>query len=178
MTDTVLITIKGVDKVGVVAAATGRLFDLGGNLGDASFAVLGGGFEFSCLCELPPDVSAADAEKALAGDPVLADCEIEVAELSLGAEAGESALVTHRVEVSGRDRPGLIARLSEVFTQYDTNLVRMTSSRLRHSGAVTDATYVTRFEICVPPKRAAACLAAVGNTAGQLNLRCDIQETG
>ncbi len=177
MMDTVLITIKGVDKVGVVAAATGRLFDLGGNLGDASFAALGGGFEFTCICELPPEVSGLDVEQALTGDPVLGDCEIEVAGLSSDAEGGP-ARVTHRVEVSGRDRPGLIARLSEVFAQYDTNLVRMTSSRLRHSGAVTDATYLTRFEICVPPKRAAACLAAVGNTAGQLNLRCEIQETG
>ena len=40
---TVLITIFCHDRTGLVSAITGRLFEIGANLGDTSFAMLGGG---------------------------------------------------------------------------------------------------------------------------------------
>ena len=45
MTTTALISIICEDHPGLIADVTGRLFDLGVNLGDTTFAVLGGGAE-------------------------------------------------------------------------------------------------------------------------------------
>jgi len=43
--DTVFISVMSRDRVGLVAAIAGCLFDLGGDLSDTTFAVLGGGAE-------------------------------------------------------------------------------------------------------------------------------------
>ena len=71
--------------------------------------------------------------------------------------------------VSGGDRPGLIARLSEVFGQFNANIVRMDAQRLPEQGL-----YVTRFAVSLT-ERVEACLATVANTAGELNLACHVE---
>jgi len=55
--DTVaLISVLCEDNPGLIAAITGRLYDIGANLGDTTFAVLGGAAEFTGVCELPASV--------------------------------------------------------------------------------------------------------------------------
>ena len=67
MAHDVRIAISCPDRTGLLAAITGRLFDLGASLGDTSFAVLGEAAEFACVAELPdavsPDETAADLAK-------------------------------------------------------------------------------------------------------------------
>jgi len=75
--------------------------------------------------------------------------------------------ITHRVEVSGGDQLGLIARLAEIFTHYGANIVRLEAQKLPDQEG---GRYVTRFAVSLPPERAELCLAAVGNTAGSLGL--------
>jgi glycine cleavage system transcriptional repressor len=84
-------------------------------------------------------------------------------------------LVTHRVEVSGGDQLGLIARLSEIFAQYGANIVRLDAQKLPESEG---GRYVTRFALWLPPAQAAKCLAAVTNTAGELRLVSRIETQG
>lgn len=165
----VLITIVGPDRVGLIAEITGELYDLGANLGDTSFAVLGAGCEFSCVAELPAGVHRAEIEAALARLPAMAGAELRVAAFPFGIDHRETAEVSHVIEVEGGDRPGLVARLSEVFVGFGANVVRM-HSRRRAEGE--SGRYLTTFAVSIPDERAEACLAAVHNTAGQLNLIC------
>ena len=167
MTNTVLISIIGADKVGLVSQVTGRLFDLGANLGDTTFAVLGQGFEFISLAELPAGVSDAEVTTALAEMPELDGAEIRVTQFQYRADRDDSGEVTHRIEISGGDQPGLVARLTEVFVAYGANVVRMNTHRSPGRGVHH---YTTRFAVSIPADRADACLAAVGNTAGQMHL--------
>lgn len=44
------VSMTGPDRVGLISAVTARLFDLGANLADTNFAVLGTGFEFNAVC--------------------------------------------------------------------------------------------------------------------------------
>lgn len=176
MSHVLLITLTGPDRVGLISEVTGRLFDLGANLGDASFAVLGAGCEFSCLADVDDALSAEDIASQLGALPTLADAQIAVSDFTRPPEPAANARSTHVIEVSGGDRPGLIARLSEVFVEFSANVVRMNSARvLKPEG---EAIYVTRFEVWLSPERASACLSAVANTAGQLQLDCQDREIG
>lgn len=165
----VLISLTGPDRVGLIAEVTAELFSLGANLGDTAFAVLGRGFEFSCLAELPAGVSGADVQAALQRLPTLKGADIRVSGLPFAPEADEQGHITHLVEVEGGDRPGLIARMSEVFAEYGANVVRMNSKRVL---GPTGPHYLTVFAVAMPQGRAESCLAATHNTAGQLNLMC------
>ena len=66
MTTTAIVTVLCPDKTGLVSSITGLLWELGANLTDTSFAVLGSGADFSAICELPPGVEVSDIEQALA----------------------------------------------------------------------------------------------------------------
>jgi glycine cleavage system transcriptional repressor len=167
--NTVLISVFCSDRTGLVAAITGSLFDLGVNLGDSSFAMLGAGAEFTSVCELPEDVPVAGIEAALTALPELSSARISVRNFDLDASPGAAGRITHRVVVSGGDRPGLVARLSEVFGQFNANIVRMDAQRLPDQGL-----YVTRFAVSLPD-RAETCLATIANTAGELHLSCQIE---
>jgi glycine cleavage system transcriptional repressor len=174
MSHSLYISLKGPDRIGLVAAVSACLFDLGGNLRDTAFAVLGTGFEFSCVVEVPDDMDPATVRPALAALEPLGGAELTVNEFRDTADQGDASPVTHWIEVVGSDQPGLIARVSEVFGEYGANLVRMSSGRERAGRQATEGPrYVTRFEVSIPPERAGACLAAVDNTAGQLALTCN-----
>ena len=166
----VLISITGPDKVGLIASITGRLYDLGANLDDTSFAILGEGFEFGAVCELPPGLSDEQVGAALTDLSTLAEAKVRIENFDLGATQAENARITHRIEVSGGDRPGLIARLSEAFLDYGANVVRMNSIRVPLSDG--GATYLTSFSVFIPEDRTESCLAAIGNTAEQLECKC------
>ena len=58
MADTALVSIICEDYAGLIAEVTGHLFDLGVNLGDTTFAVLGGAAEFTSVCELTPGIES------------------------------------------------------------------------------------------------------------------------
>lgn len=170
MTQTVLVSLSCPDRTGLVAAVAGALFDLGANFGDATFAVLGEAAEFTALCEIPEDVTPEEVHAGLAGLPEAAGGTLSVTPFTLASVHGPSGRITHRITVSGGDRPGLIARLAEVFGQYKANIVRLNAERVPEGGGTR---YVVRFAISLPdPAAAAACLATVSNTAGELGLSC------
>lgn len=167
---TLLISIFCPDRTGLVAAIAGRLFEIGANLGDTSFSMLGSGAEFSSVCDLPDDLVPAEIEADLAALPLLAGARISVRPFDLDAHHGPAGRITHRVAVSGGDRPGLIARLSEVFGEFRANIVRMDAQSFPEQGL-----YVTRFGVSIP-ERAETCLTTIANTAGELNLDVHIEE--
>ncbi|MSO65034.1 MAG: amino acid-binding protein [Alphaproteobacteria bacterium] len=169
MTGMVLIKARGRDRVGLIAALTGRLFELGLNLGDTAFAVLGTGFEFSTVADVAAGVDPTTISRELVALPELRACAIEVHPFTFEPVHAESGRATHRIRVAGGDQPGLIARLAEAFGQFGANIVRLNSER-EPGGA--GFRYSTQFEVAMPADRAEACIAAVANTAEQLHLDC------
>ncbi|MGH6720160.1 MAG: glycine cleavage system protein R [Alphaproteobacteria bacterium] len=163
----ILVTIVCRDRPGLIAAVAGRLYDLNANLADTTFAVLGEGAELTAVVQPPREMTAADIERELASLPEIGDGKVEARDWKLGMYHGPSGRITHRIEVAGGDRPGLIARLSEVFGQFGANIVRMNAETIPDTGG---AQYVTRFAVSIPSERADACLATIGNTAGELKL--------
>ncbi len=167
MSTVALISILCLDRVGLVSSVADCLFSAGVNLRDTTFAVYGTGAEFNSVCELPEGLSVADIETSLTRLPELSGADIKVSPFTFDPLPGPQVRVTHRIEVGGGDQLGLIARLSEIFAQFDANLVRLDAQKLPD---VDGGRYVTRFAVSIPPDRAETCLSAIANTAGSLGL--------
>jgi len=172
MPQVALVSILGPDRVGLVAAIADQLFSAGVNLRDTTFAALGKGAEFTALCELPDSLTLDELEQGLRVVEALASAQIRVVPYAFDHQAGPKDRITHRVEVSGGDQLGLIARLAEIFAQYGANIVRLDAQKLPDSEG---GRYVTRFALWLAPEHAEKCLAAVTNTAGELRLTSRIE---
>jgi glycine cleavage system transcriptional repressor len=155
------------DQVGLVSAIADHLFSAGVNLRDTTFATLGRGAEFTAVCELPEGLAAADLREGLTALPELAAAEVRAIPYAFDPSPGPMGRITHRIEISGGDQLGLIARLSDVFAQFGANIVRLDAQKLSEAEG---GRYVTRFAVWLPPDRAETCLATVANTAGTLGL--------
>ena len=165
------ITLSCPDDQGLLAAVAGRLYELGGDVGDASFALLGEEAQMSCVCSFPESQDAAAVRDALVALPALREGQVTVAPFTLGRTHGESGRVTHVVNLRGADQPGLLARLAEGFGETGANVVRMDAER------EADGDYVMRFEVWVPPGREDTCLANAANTAEAMGLRFSFAST-
>ena len=170
-----LVSIIGEDRTGLIASVAGRLFDIGANLGDTTFAVLGSAAEFTAVCELPDGAALDAVERDLKSLPHLAGAKVSVTPFTYGMTHGPAAHITHRIELAGDDSPGLVARLAEAFVGYGANIVRLNSERELGRDGVH---YTTRIAVWIPPAKAQACLATVANTARQMGLSCRWEQSG
>jgi glycine cleavage system transcriptional repressor len=166
-THTALVSIMCEDRPGLIADVAGRLYELGINLGDTTFAVLGGGAKLTLVAKLPEDITIADVEEDLRSMPVLRGADLEVAPFAYRETHDQSAQITHRIEITGDDSPGLIARLSEALRPMGANIVELNSESV--PGA---ARFMLRMAISVPKGKEAVCMSTIANTAGQMNLSC------
>jgi glycine cleavage system transcriptional repressor len=168
------VSILAQDRVGLVSEIADHLFEVGINLGDATFAVLGTWAEFAAVCDLPSDLGCEALERDLLQLPTLAAAQVRVVPYMFEPRPTQTGKVTHRITISGGDQLGLVSRLSHVFAQYGANIVRLEARKLPDAEG---GLYVTRFAVSVPPDRVNACLATVANTAGTLGLATDVEES-
>ena len=133
---------------------------------DTSFSVLGGGADFSAVCELLASLDIDEAQQSLATLDMLAGAEVTVRTYSFDSHHGPEGDVTHRITVTGGDQPGLVARLCETFVEFGANIVSLNAGPL----AEQQGRYVVRLAVSIPAQSAGACLATVGNTAEALGL--------
>lgn len=123
----VVVTAAGADRPGIVAAITGALLRIGGNLEETRAALLRGSFATVLAVAVPDDVTAADVEAALR--PV-AD------ELGLGLWVGPAAerpggppRPRAVLSVYGADHPGIVHAMSVALAEHGANIVDL-SARL------------------------------------------------
>lgn len=172
MAATAMISIFCPDRTGLIAAITGHLFDLGANLGDTGFTVLGAGAEFNAVCEIPNGIEHSDIESGLAGLAELADAEISIRPFALDPVHGPTGDITHQITVSGGDQPGLVARLCETLVEFNANIVALNAGGAAAAPSSGEGVYVIRLAAWIPPGNENACLATLANTAENLRLSC------
>ena len=168
----VLLTIMGKDRVGIVSAVTSYLFDTGANLADSAFAVLGEGFEFSCVAELETDTALSELEEGLADLDLLNGARITACPFPFELMRDDRGTVSHIVEITGGDRAGLVARISEVLVEHGANIVRMNSRRISTTRGVD---YRTRFAVNIKEGDLKLLEAALFNTAGSMRLDLTVE---
>lgn len=167
-----LLTVFSPDRVGLISEVTGLLFDNGINLGDTSFSILGKGGGFSSLIDVPEHLSEYDLTQELKSLNSLSDADIDVKRFSLPDQETPPKAVTHKIWCEGNDQPGLLARLSEVFTEFSGNIVRLKSEQIEQADGTL---FVTEFAVNIPKERTANCLATLANTAEGLGQRLTAQ---
>lgn len=164
------VTLSCPDRSGLVAAITGRLFDLGGNLKDTTFAVYGTEAEFTALVAMPDHVTADAISGELSDLDQAPGAKIAVEPFRQPTVHGPKGRVTHVITVSGGDQPGLIARITEVFGEFGANIVHLAAAL--DPGPEPEGRYTIRFSVNLAPESADKCLATVANTAESMNLGC------
>ena len=164
-----IVTIDCADRVGLVSETAGILFDLGANMEDTVFRVFGDQAKLTAVCDFPSDLSLDELQFSLIEQLGLGNEEVNVAPYTGPTLENPSESITHRIIVSGGDRPGLIARLSEVFVQFRANIVRLNAEK---SSDDKNPTYRIRIDLSISPENERACLATIANTAGELGLNC------
>lgn len=170
MAEIYLVTLSCPDRSGLVAAIASRLFDLGANLRDTTFAVYGTEAEFTSLVAMPAHVSADTVAGQLRALDEAPGATVSVEPFRYPAERGLTGHVTHVITVSGGDQPGLIARIAEVFGEFGANIVHLQAAA--EPGPQPQGLYTIRFSVYLAPESADGCLATVANTAEAMNLAC------
>ena len=133
-------------------------------------AVLGEGAEFTAVCGVPNSFSIEELSKHLHSIEELDDADIRVSNFKHGTTQNENTNVTHYVAIQGGDHPGLVARLSEVFIEFNANIVRLHSENVPCSNGDV---YAIEIWASIPEKQAEHCLASISNTATSLQMKCD-----
>lgn len=165
------VTAIGRDRPGIVAAVTGALLDLRGNVEDSQMSILGGHFAVMLLVAVPEGTERASVTARLA--EVAQEHELEaisVAEVSAGTERIEPPL--HVVTVYGADRPGIVHAVSSALAEAGVNI---TDLETKLTGSDDAPVYVMILEVAMgaasPDQVEAALGAAGGSESLEVSLR-------
>ncbi len=137
----VVITAVGRDGPGIVAALAGAVFDLGGNLDDATMTRLHGAFAAMVAARLPAGKSADDARKALA--PLAAERGLTVTVQAVSDAHSETAPDT-LLTVYGADKPGIVYQVASALAGRGVNITDMDT---RLTGTADAPVYVMLLEL-------------------------------
>ena len=170
MSQRAIVSISCVNQAGLLAAVSERLFELGCNLADTTYALLSGSAEFTTVCELPHGMTEEPLALELHRTPLLAGARIVVGPFDPAASEVRSQRINHRFEISGADRPGKIARLAAAFADCGAEVVRLNSQK-----SVTDGDAVTTIRIAVSLPEGADT-TAVTEATDALGLSCRVQQ--
>lgn len=160
------VTVIGVDRPGIIAAVTGALGEVGGNLEDSSMTILGGHFAMSLIVSVAVDAQSVRA----ALEPV-------TGALGLAAFVGEVSVEPDHtatgspfvVSVHGADRPGIVSRLMGVIASYGGNVSDLTT-RLSGELYVVVADVEVPVEVDVDELR-----ASLDGAAGELGVQVSVR---
>ncbi len=109
-----IVTVTARDQVGIVAAITRTLADMGGHVLALSQTVMGGYFTITLSCDVPGSPTPTDIQRALASGGGEQGLSVHVASRAEPAEALPADDTHERqiLTVTGRDRPGIIAHMT------------------------------------------------------------------
>jgi glycine cleavage system transcriptional repressor len=161
------VSVFGRDRPGIVAAVTRVLADAGCNLEDTSMTILRGHFAMMLVVAGP---GAAAPGLAAALDPVAGRLDLQVSVRAVtdqvtAAAGGGGA--RYAAAVYGADRPGLVARVSEVLAAHQVNIVDLQTRVVGEP----DPVYAMHFELEVPAGRAAQVEADLATVADELGVQ-------
>jgi glycine cleavage system transcriptional repressor len=138
------VTAIGRDRPGIVAALTGALRDVGGNLEDVSSTILRGHFAMMLVVEAPADVSGDRLGTALGEAAAPLGVDVTVSDVEAGSPDRPTA--THALSVYGSDHPGIVAGIASTLAGRGANITDL-SCRLT---AADRPVYVMVAEVAVP----------------------------
>ena len=167
----VLLTVIGKDRPGIISTVTGILFKQRCNLEDISMTILENAFSMMMVVSLPPGRQAA-VQKAF-----------QVLEKKAGlccywksfvgrpkrGEAHAKDSVTHLITAVGRDRTGIVYKISQTLAGFGLNITDLNSRIL---GQGQKAVYAMALEVDIPERFA---IPRLEKTLGKLQKTLGIE---
>lgn len=146
MLSTLVMTVIGPDRPGLVELVTANVVDHGGNWLESRMCRLGGQFAGIVRVEVPSEKS----DSLLA---TLAKLEKDGLHISARKEASTSPAARGTVavlELVGQDRPGILHQISRILAQYHVNVEELSSDRVN---APMDGSmlFQARVSVLLPP---------------------------
>ena len=145
MTDSLVFTVIGPDRPGLVGRLAATVADHDGNWLDSRMAVLAGQFAGVVLATVP-EARADDLRRALAG--------LESEGLSIVVQPAPGATAPRaynrvRLEVFGQDHPGIVRDIARALSERGVNIAEMETER--STGAMSaEAMFRLHAEIELP----------------------------
>lgn len=139
------VTAIGRDRPGIVAAITGVLLEIDGNVDDSQMSILHGHFAVMLIVSVPEDASLESLEARL--DQVGREFELGGISVSPVEDLGRGPGPTHVLTVYGADRPGIVHDTAATLAALNVNI---TDLRTRRTGDPDSPLYTLMVEVAVP----------------------------
>ena len=149
----IAITVTGKDRPGIISALTAALYDVGGNLEDASMTILEGEFAMIFLAELRNKIAYAKFRERLGKLERSLNLVISVKEVKhrlVRGEKHEQGTEPWVVSVLGKDRAGIVYFVSKVLADHGLNITDLNSKIL---GRGRKSVYTLILEVDVPKRK-------------------------
>lgn len=143
-----LISAFGKDRAGIVASVTEVLFDLGGNIQDATMTRLGGQFTLMLVVGVPGKVTAAKVESGFRSLGKRLGLTLTVKSVSPAlAKGGRREEPSYLLSVYGTDQPGIVYKITQALAERKVSVTDLQTKAVTRAGSPL---YVMLLEIQIP----------------------------
>lgn len=164
-------TAIGRDRPGIVAAISGALLELEGNIEDSQMSILRGHFAVMLLVRLPEAVGARDLDARL--ERVRQELELEAIAVNRVDDLGVAATrPSHVLTVYGADHPGIVHAVSAALAERGVNI---TGLETRLAGAADSPLYVMTIEVAIREVSEPDLKAALSEVADEAEVEVSLR---
>lgn len=149
-----LLTVSGKDRPGIVSAVTEVLFRNGVNLEDVSMKNLEGEFAMMLILSYPAlkkfeKLGVYLEQLAVKENLVIHWVDLGRRNLKRGADRHGRGTVQYLISIIGKDKTGIVFRVSQILAKYNVNITDLQSQVIGHG---KKALYAMLIEVDVPVK--------------------------
>ncbi|NLC57196.1 MAG: ACT domain-containing protein [Armatimonadetes bacterium] len=123
-----IVSVTAPDRTGIVAGVTAALRDLGGNITHLNQTVVRGYFTIMLSVDLPEGVDAEAITARVAASAPEGELRVGVMPFREGAPPVPSPADRFVLAILGRDRPGIIARVTAYLAEQGINIEDFTAT--------------------------------------------------
>jgi glycine cleavage system transcriptional repressor len=139
------VTAIGRDRPGIVAAISGALLELGGNIEDSQMSILRGHFAVMLIVDVSSQIDDAELQGRL--EPVGEELGLEaIAVNRIDDLGGPVAQPSHVISVYGADHPGIVHAAADALAE---RMVNITGLETRLAGPADSPLYVMIMEVAL-----------------------------
>lgn len=156
MANTLILTVMGADRPGLVAKLAAAVAGHGGNWVESHLVRLGGQFAGVLRVEVPEEQSEEllQAVNELEAQGLRS---LSKTESGSSVQSGEARLV--RMELIGSDRPGILKAISSSLARHEVNIEELSTER-RAAPMSGEALFQAQAVLRVPPETSVGALRA------------------
>jgi glycine cleavage system transcriptional repressor len=165
------VTAIGQDRPGIVAAVSGALLELDGNVEDSQMSILRGHFAVMLLVQVPDEVEQEQLADRLG--EVRDELALEAVTVSPVGVGAEPVTPSHVVSVYGADSKGIVHSVSAALAGLGVDI---TDLETKLTGTAEEPVYVMLIEIALGGATAGEVESALGRAGDALGVEVTLRE--